>query len=197
MKRHRSADSGFSLIEIMVVLIMMGILAAIAAPSFLSQKQSMRKAISSTTTLLKTVNLTARANSGNPYRITTGSRTTSEGTYQYFKVETEVAGICDLPRAAGDTPKWKEDPVKELALPTGIGIVNFPTLATTNGICFDGRGATYRGAASNTPITFDLVDTNSANNKGSKAVKVTFNISAVGDITAQAYDKNDSKISEY
>jgi prepilin-type N-terminal cleavage/methylation domain-containing protein len=184
MKRHRSGDSGFSLIEIMVVLIMLGVLGAIALPSFLAQQQEMRKTVNSTMTLLKTVNLTARANSGNPYRITVASKVINGETQQQFKVETETSGTCDVNRdVVTDPPIWRHDPSKDFYLPTSMRITGFPTEATTNGICFDSRGNVYRGTANNIPITFQIEDIK----KGSITRSAVFNISSVGDITFSTF----------
>jgi prepilin-type N-terminal cleavage/methylation domain-containing protein len=187
MKRYRSADSGFSLIEIMVVLIMLGVLAAIAMPSFLAQQQEMRKTVNSTMTLLKTVNLTARANSGNPYRITVASRVINGEIQQQLKVESERSGTCDVTRdAVTDPPIWRHDPSKDFYLPTSMRISGFPTEAVTNGICFDSRGNVYRGAANNIPITFQIDDIR----KGSITRKAIFNISAVGDVTFSTFGES-------
>jgi type II secretory pathway pseudopilin PulG len=199
MKRHRSGESGFTVVEILVVLIMAGILLAIGMPSFLSQKQVMRKTIGSTLTLLKTANLSARANSGNPYRITLRS----EGTEQYFEVETEVAGTCATTRNLTDPPTWRQDPSKRLYLPStieasglspGTATVVGTNINVNNGICFDGRGQTIGGGN-----TFTLTDREfeSLGNGGSKARTATFNISAVGDVSVVVKDASGTLVDQY
>jgi hypothetical protein len=166
----------------MTVLIIMGILGAIAAPSLLS-KQAMRSGVNSTVTLLKTANLTARANSGNPYRITVVSKNIGDEIQYNFKVESEISGTCELPRDPGDAPTWRHDPSKDLFLPVGMIVANFPDVGITNGICFNSKGETYRGVSNTIPITFEIEDTT----QQSIARRAVFTVSAVGDITFKTY----------
>lgn len=53
MKAYRNRKSGFTLVEILIVVIILGILAAIVIPQFTSASEDARK--SSTTSLLQTV----------------------------------------------------------------------------------------------------------------------------------------------
>lgn len=188
MNKISRVDWGFTLVEMLTVVSITGILAAIAVPSFLSQKKPMKFAVDQTNTMLKTVNLVARANSGNPYRI---RPVYISGKYQ-FRVETLRNGTCDNSLTATG---WLGDNNKFVDLPAGIAIRNsdntadFASLSTANQtamtICFDGRGTESNGGR-----VFNLRD----NFKSSSTYRSEITVSAVGDVSYKNFDINNNQL---
>jgi prepilin-type N-terminal cleavage/methylation domain-containing protein len=188
MKISSSAkNSGFQLVEVLVVTVVIGILAGIAVPSMLSQKRTFKNSVNSIETLLKTVNLSARSNSGNPYRITVVSQVVSGQTQQTLAVDLSQNGSCD---PAGPAQNWQRDVKKEYTLPPEIQVVTtgpnaFPSTSVSNGICFNGRGETFGGSRS-----LMLIDTQKIN----PATSAILTVSVVGDVSRQTFDQNNSPI---
>jgi type II secretory pathway pseudopilin PulG len=188
MKISSSAkNSGFQLIEILFVTVVIGILAGISVPSMLSQKKTFKNSVNSIETLLKTVNLSARANSGNPYRITVVSQVVNGQTQQTLAVDLSQNGSCD---PSAPAQNWQRDVKKEYTLPPEVQVVTtgpnaFPSTSVSNGICFNGRGETFGGSRSLT-----LVDTQQFNN----AASAILTVSVVGDVSRQTFDKNNAPI---
>lgn len=171
----------------MVAIVIMGILAGIAAPSLLSQKKTFKRAVNSVETLVKTVNLSARANSGTPYRIVLATQDRNGVTQQFLRVDYSRNGNCDPAR---EQRIWQEDPRKQFILPDQVmvessGANEFPTIAASNGICFDGRGMTFGGAKN-----FMLSDTSQEGG----AVSARLTISAVGDISRETKNRDGNVI---
>jgi prepilin-type N-terminal cleavage/methylation domain-containing protein len=184
MNKISRANQGFTLVEVLTVVAITGILAAISLPSLLSQNKPMKYAVSQVNTMLKTVNLVARANSGNPYRI---RPTYVSGQYQ-FRVETRINGTCENSSTAAN---WVGDNNKFVYLPVGITIrnannsANFDSLSSTAKdamtICFDGRGTESNGGR-----TFNLVDTKNT----SSIHRSQFQVTSVGDVSYSSFDIN-------
>ncbi len=175
MHKYSRVDGGFTLIEMLVVLLIAGILATIAVPSLISQKKSMRSAISQTETMLKTVNLVARANAGNPYRI---RPVYNAGTDLYqLRVESRRNGNCTL------TDKWIGDNNKFVDLPKGIIVTDEDGAAlvslATKTLCFDSRGSESSGGK-----IFSITDTT----KESKVYRARIAVSAVGDVSKTTFN---------
>jgi prepilin-type N-terminal cleavage/methylation domain-containing protein len=190
MKSSNHSSSGFTLVEILTVLIITGILIGIAAPSLLSQQRVFKRAVGSIETLLKTTNLSARANSGNPYRITVATRMFNGKPEQTLKVEILQNGDCNptTPLPAGQN--WRHDVRKDFVLPEGVQITTFgpngfPSTTASNGICFNGRGEVYGGQKS-----IDVVDTQNR----SESVRARLTLSVVGDIARKTFRNNGTEI---
>lgn len=192
MKSSNPSNSGFSLVEILVILVITGILAGIAAPSLLSQQRVFKRSVGSIETLLKTTNLSARANSGNPYRITVQQTMLGTKPVQTMKVEILQNGDCNPTTPLPANQNWRHDVRKDFVLPEGIQITTtgpngFPATATSNGICFNGRGEVFGGQKS-----FDIVDTQNR----SEAVRARLTLSMVGDIARRTWRRNGTEISQ-
>jgi prepilin-type N-terminal cleavage/methylation domain-containing protein len=192
MKNATSNNSGFTLLEILMVLVITGILVSIAAPSFLSQKKDLKQAVTSVETLLKTVNLTARANSGNPYRV---SVATDNITYPnrppttFLKVEYLQNGTCADINSNAQNQGWQEDIKKRVELPDSVTISNFPAIAApNNGLCFNGRGELFRGGQT---FNVNVASDQQFNN----AVSAVINVSTVGDVSHVAKNRAGGTIS--
>jgi prepilin-type N-terminal cleavage/methylation domain-containing protein len=194
MARSINNNLGFTLVEMLTVVIITGILAAIAMPSLYKNK-SFANTVPQIESTFKIVSLKARANSGNPYRITLITTGTTPGTrQQILKIDYALNNNCTPQNdsasiTAWEKSAWRQDPIQTLSLPNEIEISNFPN----KGFCFNGKGEVFLspGSSSSTTKSFDILSTKSTN---SKATKATINISVIGDVDRTTYDSQGTSL---
>jgi prepilin-type N-terminal cleavage/methylation domain-containing protein len=193
MNKLRPTPHGFSLVEMIAIVAIVGILAGIAAPSLLSQKKEFRNSVSAIESMLKTVNLSARANSGNPYRISLATKRVNNATQQYLKVDILQNGTCNPAEWVDLTRAVRHDVRRDFMLPEGVEVLNggafgFPAVNAPNNqnaICFNGRGETFGGSR-----VFEIVDREAQG----EAVRARITLSFVGDVARKTYRRDGSEI---
>ncbi len=195
-------DRGFTLVEMIVVVSIVGILAGIAAPSLLSLNKPLREGTSQFQSQLSAVR-TKAISSNKAYRIR--PRFASFGEYANGianRFVVEYASDCSSPEngpaTPGVDPNWQGASQFDLDLSPQIGINNSnitvdipdeapvaidPTLDWN--ICFDNRGI-----ISGTPKNVAIRDFQN-NNQAKVAVFIT---SRVGGTDVYTYDKNNGRL---
>jgi prepilin-type N-terminal cleavage/methylation domain-containing protein len=191
MARPNNSYLGFTLIEMIATVLIAGILAAITLPSLVKQR-TLANAVQQVESGLTIVNLKARANSGNPYRMTL--QVDSSTNEQYLKVEYALNTRC----SAAATATWVTDPNQSIYIPNTVRIPNAATPAPVSpnivtfpaqGLCFDSRGNV--SSINGSPRIFSMIDSKPS----LKAVQANISLTAIGDVSRKTYDSKGNEIS--
>jgi type II secretory pathway pseudopilin PulG len=205
--KHNS--EGFTLIEMIVILIIVGVISGFALPSLLSLNKPLRDGVSQFKSQLNLIRAKSIA-SGKAYRIKPLYPTRDE----YYNATTnpdkiprnftvEYAAYCNIPvtsRASISNPNgWQSATQFDLDLPKDVGIAaaaditgipaTTPTMTVSDNltnwsICFDNRGLVSQS------MNFALKDF-----QGNHRAKIAvFQVLTVGGSTVSTYDKSNNLI---
>ncbi len=201
--KHNS--EGFTLIEMIVILIIVGVISGFALPSLLSLNKPLRDGVSQFKSQLNLIRAKAIA-SNQAYRIKPLYSTRDE----YYNATTnpdkiprsfavEYAANCSIPFTSRGATGWRSATQFDLELPKDVGIAasvditgiptTTPTMTVSDNltnwsICFDNRGLVSQS------MNFALKDFQS-NHRAKIAV---FQVLTVGGSTVSTYDKSKNLI---
>lgn len=199
IKSPTDRDSGFTLLEMLAVVLVAGILMTVAAPSFLSLNKPLRDAVNQFTSHLNLIRSKAMASS-QAYRIK--PRYTNISQYPNPKnyptpignqFIVQYASNCQVADGSG----WNIASQFDLNLPDDAGITNdssvtllnpSQTIANANdltwSICFDSRGIIYQ--------TRSLILRDFQKNNRARLAKIELNKVGINNINT--YDINNTLI---
>ncbi len=189
MKSSTHYNDGFTLVEMIGVILLAGILMTVAVPSFLSLNKPLRDGVSQFTSHVNLVRSKAMASS-KAYRIKPKYPSPSQypkSIPNQFIVE--YASNCQVAEGAGG---WARAAQFDLDLPENMGITNNASMTLplpTSGsetiqpannldweICFDSRGTIAQ------PSVKDLIFRDYQGNNPAKLAKIQLNLVGVNDI---------------
>jgi prepilin-type N-terminal cleavage/methylation domain-containing protein len=188
IRSHKHSSQGFTLLEMLAVLIVVGIIAGFAVPSLLSLNKPLRDG----TLLFKNQIGLIRSkaiSSNQSYRLKPNPDPNPDGTRNFV---VEYAANCRVTTTG--TNGWQRASQFDLDLPKNVGITDIATTISDpvaigtvsnslgDGVCFDNRGIV------DTPLRLILKDFRGDN----KAKIALIDIGKLGSVDIYTYNSNTS-----
>jgi prepilin-type N-terminal cleavage/methylation domain-containing protein len=177
---NRSSDAGFTALELLAGLVIIGIISAIAIPNIASMYKPLSTAVSSTTSQLTLIRSKAMASS-RAYRIRPRYATAAAypgGKPNDFIVQyNKDGGSCNQT----NPDKWGFAPQFDFKLADRVILGNLSALG--DGVCFDSRGI----PKNTTGVDFVLFD----EQRGSQARSSKISVNGTGGVSYKTYSTDD------